>query len=58
MTRKDFIVIAEVLSEAKYIETLDETTHQRIVGEFVRRLKRTNPLFDIDKFVRASGMAT
>jgi len=59
MTRKDFKLIAAATAECL---SLDPTPEERkLLARLARRqcnyLRQTNPNFDRDKFLRASGLA-
>ena len=48
MTRKDFVLIARVLSE--------NTDHTAIVCRFAQELAKVNPRFDTERFIKACGL--
>jgi hypothetical protein len=54
MTKKHFIVIASILSEAKHYMEAEE--YNKLVNEFIERIGVFNPLFDKDKFLVACGV--
>ena len=48
MTRKDYIVIAEIISEVKDIDT-----RSQLALDFSVKLKQDNPRFDASRFIQA-----
>jgi hypothetical protein len=51
MTRKDYIVIAEVLR--KFSTSLEITEFEDLVSEFSEVMKKDNDRFDTERFSRA-----
>lgn len=52
MTRKDFVLIAEVVSEIG-----NEVIRQSVAQEFARRLRQTNDHFDREQFLKACNVS-
>ena len=58
MTRKHFQLIADVLHKTRqelYWRDGAHETIDRLTEEFANELKKTNPCFNKDKFLRACG---
>lgn len=60
MTKKDFELIARVI--ANYRNEIPGTARKdnaasEIAHRFAEELKKTNPRFDVDRFVKACGNA-
>jgi len=59
MTRKDFKLIAAATAECLSLDL--DPVERRLLVSLARRqcnyLRQTNPRFDRDKFLRASGLA-
>jgi hypothetical protein len=55
MTRKDFQLIADVMSDAKGA-LMDANAHDALANAFARKLKATNARFDYNRFVDACGV--
>ena len=53
MTRKDFELIADVLSNYHTGEKAQKDTVEQIALTFAHRLQSTNPRFNIQRFVKA-----
>lgn len=64
MTRRDFVLIAECLSEAQKYNLWNTNGEKEaanlmkatIASNFVNALGRTNPRFDRDRFLQAAGV--
>lgn len=56
MTRKDYQVIAQAISDARDKYTPENVTVAHIVGVLMSRLKEENPRFDHNKFLKACGL--
>lgn len=54
MTRKDYVVIADVLSP--YKDLMDEFTFQDLVDDFADMFTADNPNFKYEKFTHACGL--
>jgi len=52
MTRKDFELIAEVLSAGNNLSNAKHVINV-LALDFAHRLKATNPRFDVQRFVKA-----
>ena len=52
MTRKDYVLIAEVLRNQAFISKID---FELLVEDFADALAKENPRFDRDRFLVASG---
>lgn len=50
MTRKDYELIADVLSGHWSIQAADEDVRQSIITSFTEKFKKDNPRFDAGKF--------
>jgi hypothetical protein len=48
MTRKDFVVIAEIINNIE-----DKDTRNLVAANFAHSLKKTNDRFDVQRFVSA-----
>jgi hypothetical protein len=53
MTRKDYVRIAAILSDARTINLFSAETVDRLVEHFARMLAADNPRFDPDRFAAA-----
>ncbi len=49
MSRKDFVLIAEVIRTCK----IDKTSKDVVINRFCAELRGTNPLFDSSRFIAA-----
>lgn len=59
MTKKDYELIADVLTTMRYSSGTDNSTealYKSIVLDFALRLRDTNPKFNPDRFIRACGL--
>lgn len=64
MTRKDYELIAQVIWRSGYIKDKNkirqearEQMRRLIVSDFIGSLKKDNPQFNPDKFLKACGMS-
>jgi len=48
MTRKDYVVVAEILSTVR-----DRAERQRLAEAFAKWFRRDNPAFDVERFSSA-----
>ena len=57
MTKKDYILLADVIAKAKISEGVEttETALRLLTLDLVERLQRDNPKFNRDKFLAACG---
>jgi hypothetical protein len=53
MTRKDYVLIAEVLHKAYIPDLID---YEMLVEDFANALATTNPLFNRETFFKACGI--
>jgi len=53
MTRKDFQLIADVLSKHTSVTIAKDLVVEAIALDFAHALKATNPRFDVQRFVDA-----
>jgi len=53
MTRKDYVLIAQTLEQAYY---LDNSQRLTIAKDFADKLSLDNPRFDYDRFLTACGV--
>lgn len=60
MTKKDYELIASVLSQARFVNKTASDTRvwERICLLYASALATTNPRFDRDKFLQACGIET
>ena len=56
MTRKDFILIAEVLSEVQAFSNVDRDTMEFVAERMADRLATTNSSFKRERFLAACGV--
>jgi hypothetical protein len=56
MTRKDYVLIAEVFAHFGQMIELDETIGADLAYEFADRFQQDNPRFDRERFLIASGV--
>lgn len=54
MTRRDFVLIAEVLRRASADPALDRETVETIANSFIPELRKTNERFDRERFLKAA----
>lgn len=54
MSKKDYILIAEVLKDAK--NYMDSMKHWALCRNFGERLAETNTKFDLARFLEACGL--
>ena len=56
MTRKDYVAVAEILSDYKEVIEFDE--YYQMVLDFGKMMKLDNTRFDLSRFVMACGIDT
>jgi hypothetical protein len=52
MTRKDYVIVAQILSSYKDL-IADEFTYHDLVDEFAAYFAEDNPRFDLSRFISA-----